>query len=244
MPLHFLREGDGSGLDQPYLWQVIHQPIMSERFAAVLGSPITHSRSPVEHTKFFWEFGVPMVAITVTEDQWDSAWPVLANLGLAFAAVTAPLKNKAAAAIDENRPVNTLWVEQGRFHGSNTDSPALKGVAHELKEYARVWQWGSGAMRFNVEAAFPHAKVISARDGTDDKESPNLLIWATGRSREFKWPSETVQPQMVLDLNYTEDSPGLEFASLRGLPYQSGLRLFKLQADLQRQHWRQALELR
>ena len=38
-----------------------------------------------------------------------------------------------------------------------------------------------------------------------------------------------------MDLNYTEDSPGSEWAIREDLPYRSGLEMFKLQADLQRQ---------
>lgn len=258
MPVHFIREGDGSQLDQPYLWQTLHQPVMSNRFAAVVGQPVGHSRSPTEHHSFFREFGVPFVAIPVAESEWDSAWPVLAGLGLHFAAVTAPLKKKVAQVVRPDRtgtaagangPVNTLWLEAGRFQGANTDAPALTALAEEFSAYKKIWLWGSGAMRPNVEEAFPLVRTVSAREGTDDSSSPDLLIWGTSRSRdgrtnEFKWPHEAVKPKMVLDLNYSEDSPGLELAVQRNLPYQSGLRLFKLQAELQRQKWRKALEMR
>jgi shikimate kinase len=244
MPLHFFREGDGSGLDQPYLWHTLHQPVMHNRFAAVLGSPIDHSRSPAEHHNFFREFGVPMTAVEVNENEWDTAWPVLANLGMVFAAVTSPLKNKASAAVGAQGPVNTLWLEEGRYQGANTDAPALAALAEENRGFRTVWLWGAGAMRSNVESAFSRVRVVSARGGTEEASSPELLIWATGRSREFKWPPSGIKPKLVLDLNYSEESPGLEFAVLHGLPYQSGLRLFKLQAELQRQKWRRTLEIR
>jgi shikimate 5-dehydrogenase len=249
MPLHFFREGDGSSPDQPYLWQTLHQPLMYNRFSAVIGSPVHHSRSPAEHHAFFREYGVPFAAINMDESEWDSAWPVLAGLGLSFAAVTSPLKKKAGVAAGSSGPVNTLWLEQGRFHGANTDAPALAALAEELGEHKKVWLWGAGAMRANVEEAFPQARTVSAREGTDDSSSPDLLIWGSPRSRAggpaaFKWPHDQVRPKLVLDLNYTEDSPGLELAVQRGLAYQSGLRLFKMQAELQRQQWRRVLEMR
>lgn len=243
MPLHFFREGDGSSLDQPYLWQTLHQPVADKRFAAVLGSPINHSRSPVEHHSFFREFGVPIVAIELSEDEFDGAIPVLSRMGLTFAAVTSPLKNKASALVGAKGPVNTLWQSRGRLYGANTDAQALLALADELRVYKNVWLWGAGAMRVNVEVAFPRVQVISAREGVAGKVIlPDLMIWATGRGREFSWPPPGIKPKMVLDMNYSEDSPGLEFAVLNNLTYQSGLRLFKLQAELQRQHWRKALE--
>ena len=41
----------------------------------------------------------------------------------------------------------------------------------------------------------------------------------------------------MLDLNYSDDSPGLEWAVRENLPYQSGLKMFKLQAEFQRRFW-------
>lgn len=242
MPIHFFREGGGSGLDQPMLWESIHQPMAHKHFAAVLGHPVEHSRSPLEHYRFFKEQGLPVVAIDVHEHEWDRALDVLRDLGLAFAAVTAPLKLKAGASVDITGPINTLWLQGGKFNGANTDVQALQNLAEEFSSYKNVWLWGAGAMSANVQAAFPSTKVISAREGTADLNTPDLLVWAAGRTREFKWPPNTPNLKLVLDLNYGDDSPGLELAVTRNYPYQSGLRLFKLQAELQRQIWREHLE--
>lgn len=242
MPLHFVREGDGSSLDQPLLWETLHQPPLQHQFAAVLGHPVEHSRSPVEHLPFFSAHGVPIVAIDVAAEEWAQAWPILLQLGLSFAAVTAPLKLKAADVAGQAGPINTLWVRGEQIAGTNTDIVALQGLFDEYKGFGQAWMWGAGAMSDNVAAVFPSVKVMSAREGTQASgQGVELLIWGTGRGREFKWPPNLPHLQLVLDLNYGEDSPGLELAATRNLPYHSGLRMFKLQAESQRHHWRKIL---
>jgi len=243
MPVHFVREGDGSGPDQPYLWQSLHQAVMNTHFGAVLGHPVEHSRSPAEHQRFFKEHGVPFVAVDVAENEWDQAFPVLLNMGLTFAAVTAPLKLKAGERAGMKGPVNTLWIRNGEVRGANTDLQALQNLNEEYSGYKKVWLWGAGAMSENVRGVIPDVTIIPARQGTTEAGTGvDLLIWATGRSRDFKWPPNMPQLKMVLDLNYGDDSPGLELAATRNLPYHSGLRMFKLQAELQRQCWRETLE--
>jgi shikimate 5-dehydrogenase len=73
----------------------------------------------------------------------------------------------------------------------------------------------------------------------DESETvaPAVLIWAVGRSRAHRAPPAHLRPGLVLDLNYADDSPGLEYAATHGLAYQSGLGMFKLQAQAQRDFW-------
>ncbi len=52
MPIHYYREDEGSALDQPLLWETVLRPKFNGAFAAVLGSPVWHSRSPLEHLDF------------------------------------------------------------------------------------------------------------------------------------------------------------------------------------------------
>ncbi len=241
MPVHYFREGDGSGLDQPMLWQTLYQPAVSGHFAAVLGSPIEQSRSPVEHLQFFALSKTPIVAIPIEEARWEEAWPILGKLGLAFAAVTSPLKHKAGALV-AMPAANTLWKTKGKWKGANTDVMALKVLAEDIEEYQTIWLWGGGGIRPSVQEAFPNVKMIKARSGSSDPNSPDLVMWAVPRSREFKWPDDTVTPKMVLDLNYTDDSPGLEWAASHNLRYTSGLRMFKLQAEFQREIWSTVLK--
>lgn len=186
---------------------------------------------------------MPFVSIDIEKEEWDQAFSVLLELGLKFAAVTSPLKVQAGARAGLEGPANTLWIEKGAIRGANTDVLALQSLAEEFSAHKKIWMWGAGAMSASVSQAFPAVKVIGAREGyTGEGDSPDLLIWATGRSREFKWPPNLPGLKAVLDLNYGDDSPGLELAATRNFSYQSGLRLFKLQAEFQRQIWREHLE--
>lgn len=42
-----------------------------------------------------------------------------------------------------------------------------------------------------------------------------------------------MEAEKVIDLNYTEDSPGLEYAKNLNIEYESGLKMFKSQATAQ-----------
>lgn len=248
MPIHFYREGEGSSLDQPLLWQVYRQPALGGGFAAVLGSPVEHSRSPMEQRTYFASRGMPFVAVELDEGEFADGLRVLSELGLRAAAVTSPLKRAAfsicgerSAEAESAGSVNTLIRAGNKWRGHNTDTLALHGVRGELPDFSRVWLWGGGGVKASVKSAWPNAIEISARAGTQETVSPDLLIWATNRSRPFKWPPSTACPSLVLDLNYGEDSPGLEWACDQGLSYKSGLRMFELQAAAQREYWEQHL---
>lgn len=250
MPIHFYREDEGSAPDQPTLGQTLLQPSFKENFAAVLGSPVSHSRSPEEHRAFFKDRQRPFVAIDVAEQEFAGALNFLMRLGLSEAAVTAPLKHAAFEVCERLTPeasqlraVNTLRIKEGRIEGHNTDVLALNEIAKELK--GEVWLWGGSGVRSSVRMAFPGVKEFSARTGlprpgTTDVNAPAVLIWAVGRTTEFTWPPESVKTGLILDLNYADNSPGLEWAATHNLPYQSGLKMFKLQAEFQRRYWQES----
>jgi shikimate kinase len=248
MPLHFISEGEGSAADQPKLWQCFLQTPFEKTFAAILGHPVSQSLTPIEQRAFFAEKKMPVVAVDIYESEFEQAIEVLRELGLTHAAVTAPLKLKAFAISTEKTPeaeemqsVNTLLIKEAKIVGHNTDVLALEYIRDELPYFRSVWCWGGGGTLTSVKKAWPQVKLMSARegrarDGSTDNPLPELLIWAAGRATAFWFPDVT--PQLVLDLNYTADSPGLEFAAGRNLPYQSGLRMFKLQAESQREFWK------
>ncbi len=245
MPVHFFREGEGSSLDQPLLWQLRLQPPLIKNFAAVLGSPVEHSLSPLEQRDFFAKREMPFVAIPIVEHEFAQAWPVLKQLGLTHAAVTAPLKNAAFDICSSFTPeaqqlksANTLWISGDSVLGHNTDVLALEKIKLEQPPFANIWLWGGGGTVSSVKSVWPNAIHIKAREGSSRVDSPDLLIWAVGRFREFKMPHKEIRPRLVLDLNYSDDSPGLEYAASQNLPYQSGLRMFKLQAEFQRGFWK------
>ncbi len=118
--------------------------------AAVLGSPISHSLSPVLHTAAYRALGLNWSydAIDVTQSQFaDALAELLSDETLAGLSVTMPLKESALAAADtasglarQTRAANTLIVRDGKVDAHNTDPAGI------------VW-------------ALTRAGVVHARDG-------------------------------------------------------------------------------
>lgn len=244
MPLHFVREGRGSCLDQPPLWQCALQPPMQTAFAAVLGQPVDHSYSPMMHR----DSSLPFVSIEIGPEEFSFALKFLSELGLKCAAVTAPLKKMAWAHAHELTPearatqaANTLLIKSGQIFAHNTDVGALSTIRANLPTFNNVWLWGGGGIKSSVRAVWPDLREIGARQGVagiNIQTQPDLLIWAAGQSVEVKFPPPEVTPSLVYDLNYSDASSGKEWAVGRHLPYASGFAMFRLQAQAQREFWR------
>ena len=259
MKWHWLRQGglEHELADQPLLFDEITAVEFNKTFAAVLGDPVSQSRTPQWQKNFFKQRGQLVLALPMGQ-LGRKELRGLFRLGLRQAAVTAPLKTQAFAVCDAKDEVaqnlgsvNTLKAsEAGEWQGSNTDQGGLKSSLQLLelqkwKESDQVVLWGGGGTQAMVKSVFPMAKAYSAREGKprDDSEtissSPDFLIWAVGRSRQphCQWPPRHWNPKVVYDLNYTEDSPGREYALRVGAQYYGGMTLFAEQARLQRSFW-------
>lgn len=263
--LGFFRESEGSSFDQPTLLQWIRQRVIDHdslrakatarngiRYAAVLGDPVRHSRTPMEHREFFARIGAPVYAIRMARDEWsEHALEFLRSLGMTWAAVTAPHKEHASAlcskldrVAEELRAVNTLqWDERRKiWEGVNTDREGFSTLIDGLK-IDRATVWGGGGTLAMIRSVLPQAEFFSSRTGenrtaggrTATDCQPETVLWAAGA--EGASPPETWRPKLVIDLNYAENSPAREFAMSRGSRYVSGLRMFRVQAELQREFW-------
>ncbi len=114
--------------------------LLSARWAAVLGSPVAHSLSPVLHRAAYADLGLrwSYAAIECTVPQLV---PELAaartDPGFGGFSLTMPLKEAVLGLLDEVGTdlgaVNTVLPRQGRLVGLNTDSD---GVAAALAELA------------------------------------------------------------------------------------------------------------
>jgi shikimate 5-dehydrogenase/shikimate kinase len=250
--LNFFRESDGSGKDQPTLlqWRRAHK---QTEFAAVLGDPVSHSRTPMEQFAFFESRKNSVVSVRVSEDEWDQgAIEVLREMGLRWAAVTSPLKEKAFALAEKDataetlKAVNTLEWRQGKWQGTNTDLAGLQEALKSLGSLGATAVWGGGGTLNVVQKALPQAELFSARTGKNRRDAskpasastPETVIWAVGRARAgSNEPPANWKPKLVIDLNYSDDSPGREFALRAGAKYVSGLAMFRAQAKAQRAFW-------
>lgn len=102
---------------------------------AVIGHPISHSRSPDIHAAFAKQTGISMQygRIDALPDQFEEIVRQFFAKGGRGLNVTVPFKERAFAMAHphlssrarEAGAVNTLWVENARIHGCNTDGVGL-----------------------------------------------------------------------------------------------------------------------
>lgn len=123
----------------------------SARKAFVCGHPIAHSRSPKIHGYWLAHYGLDgsYEAIDVAPDDFADFAASLRKGRYVGGNVTIPYKEAAFRAVDrrdtaakEIGAVNTLWVEEGRLCGSNTDA---YGFAANLDDLAPGWAASPGA---------------------------------------------------------------------------------------------------
>lgn len=114
--------------------------------AFVCGQPIAHSRSPMIHGHWLRQYGVDgsYERIEVAPADFSAFISSLAANGFAGGNVTIPNKEAAFGAVDRRDgeaeavgAVNTLWFENGKLVGGNTDAI---GFAANLDEHAPQWR--------------------------------------------------------------------------------------------------------
>lgn len=253
--LNFIKIDDGSAKDQPSLYQWISQPESCQNFSALLGNPVFHSRTPLEQQGFFLGKNLPIFAIDIAEDEFKNAFEFLDEMGMKAAAVTSPLKKNAASMaftkstlVEKFQSANTL-AKNKVWHAENTDIDGFRQMVKEVPDDLKcVVIWGGGGTLPVIKEVLPHAIAYSVR--TSDLRDPNIdsqefiklklegpevLIWAAGADAhppEMGW-----RPQIVLDLNYREDSLAREYALEVNAQYVDGLVMFRTQAKKQREFW-------
>ncbi|MGU3495170.1 shikimate dehydrogenase [Xanthobacteraceae bacterium A53D] len=128
----------------------------------ITGHPVSHSRSPLVHGYWLKQHGIAgeYGVRDVPSEQAHDFYTRFAEQGLVGCNVTIPHKEVAFAALDEADDVaralgaaNTLWLEDGKLCGANTDAPGFIG---------------------NLDASVP---------GWDTDRSVALVLGAGGASR-------------------------------------------------------------
>jgi shikimate dehydrogenase len=118
---------------------------MTTRRACVIGHPVAHSRSPAIHRYWLDEYKIDgdYVREDVAPEKLASFLETLEERGYVGANVTVPHKAAAFSALDYADSVaaalkvtNTIWLEQGRLHGTNTD---VYGFLSHLEESLHDW---------------------------------------------------------------------------------------------------------
>ena len=99
--------------------------------AGVVGRPVKHSRSPIIHGYWLEQFGINgrYDRYDVKPEDFSHFVKTLSEQGLQGVNVTIPHKEAAFLALDEAtdrarrlKAANTLWFENGKLWGDNTDS--------------------------------------------------------------------------------------------------------------------------
>jgi len=237
--LNFVREDQGTTQDQPTIWDWVSCPSPVKSFAAVLGDPIRHSFSPTYHKNFFAELGMPFLRARLDKAHWQKAFAILERLGLSAAAVTSPLKQEAGARVGSSA-LNTLAKAPSGWKGLNTDIAGAQALLEDFQNEDLV-VWGGGGVLDSLRASLSRASFYSAQTGTPRQDAPEVstprvLVWAAPDGSLGRIPQEW-KPEIIVDLNYRQNSEGLWFAQQVGARYVSGLKMFQVQAKEQQKFW-------
>jgi shikimate dehydrogenase len=120
--------------------------------AFVCGHPIRHSRSPLLHNYWLNRYGIPGTyrAIDVAPGNVSYFLQTLQRNGFAGGNITVPHKEVAYRSVHSLDPaagairaVNTVWFENGKLIGGNTDA---YGFARNLTVFAPGWSNGETAL--------------------------------------------------------------------------------------------------
>lgn len=124
----------------------------TQKNAFVCGHPINHSRSPIIHNYWLNQHGIcgSYKAIDIAPDKFAGFLTRLSNHNLIGGNITLPHKEAAfrlAAKTDEVSKligaVNTVWLEDGALHGTNTDA---HGFMANLDQQAPNWDQAKTAL--------------------------------------------------------------------------------------------------
>ncbi len=243
--LNFWREGKGSALDQPTLWEWMSHPDKASNFAAVLGSPIQQSYSPVYHKSFFRPHGIPFYRIEIQEREWSEAFSFLDQLGLIAAAVTAPLKFQAGHTVGQ-AALNTLRKHHQQWQGISTDSQGAQVLLKDFMNHSLV-VWGGGGVLEALKKILPKAssyysaQEAQPRENSFAVEAPQVVLWGDPHDSLDRVPSSW-KPKAVIDLSYHDRSPARVYAQKVSARYLSGLPMFIEQARHQQIFWKEILQ--
>ncbi|MDO4648231.1 MAG: shikimate dehydrogenase [Eubacteriales bacterium] len=183
------------------------------QLTALLGSPVSHSISPLMHNESFRLLGLDYVYLCfdVKENMLQSAVEGLRTCNIRGFNLTMPNKNKIVEFLDELSPaarligaVNTVVVEENRMIGFNTDGigymMAVKDAGHNIIGKTITLMGAGGA-----------ATAICAQAALDGVKKIHLFARPTSRfwSRTLRLADEikqTLTCEVVLhDNDHTEE---------------------------------------
>lgn len=166
-------------------WQDLQPPLVPPARLAVIGDPISHSKSPQMHNPALAACGIDAqyVRVQVPAGRVAEAFRTFVRQGFLGINVTIPHKFEALDAVDVVDPlaktlgaVNTVAIREGELHGYNSDGPGfLRSVKEafgaEVKDLrVLILGAGGGAGRaVAVQCALEHCQRLVLLNRTVDK---------------------------------------------------------------------------
>ncbi len=217
----------------------------------VLGSPVLHSKGPAFHNP---RLDGQAIYLPLECDDAEEAVEAFGALAIPAASITAPLKETLPKALGLDRPLNTIWREEGAWRGANTDADALRS-ALASKAKGPVLLLGSGGVAEASRKVLEELgrKVIqvsrSARLTPEDihRAAPIGVIQATslgmipGDPMPFPEALEAARPTLRWAVEWVYKERTAFEAWAEGLELVDGASLFEAQADAQSRLFRAAI---
>lgn len=170
--------------------------------AAVIGSPIAHSRSPRLHQYWLKTLGIAghYVPLDIASEELEDVLRMLPRMGFVGVNITVPHKERALHLADlvTDRAsligaANTLiFRKDGRLHADNTDG---YGFVENLRQNAPNWQPSSGPAAVLGAGGAARAVVASLLD----VGVPEIMISNRTRSRAEALQADFGQRLTVVD---------------------------------------------
>lgn len=250
--INFIRQNQNID-DQPTMFDLLADQTkkMNNHFVAVLGHPVHHSQSPLLH---FDHVNAPFYKIHVEPDEIKLAFSFLSELGLIAAAITSPLKSIIVQHIQSTSltEVNSVVKNQDeKWLGISTDDLGFQKLIQLTTHPSdKICVWGGQGVlpalqKIRSDVVCYSSRTGDIKQGRSFETTPDVVVWAAPRSKDTKFPFQTHlkwSPRIIVDLNYTDSSMGLEYAQFQGCQYVSGLEMLKEQGYHQRGFWKKMQE--
>lgn len=191
------------------------------RHAAVLGSPIEHSRSPLLHNAAYatlgldWDYtaiDVPAGGLAEFKTSLDESWLGF-SLTMPLKVEVLPLLDGISDAARRIGAVNTVTVQDGGWFGDNTDVPAMIRLLAGHDGTALVL--GTGATARSAVVALSHLDIDAAHIwGRRPEAAQDIARYATSFGLNAKTLIEPAPLHADIVVNTLPDTASAKWADV------------------------------
>jgi shikimate dehydrogenase len=208
-----------------------------KRFA-VIGNPIAHSRSPEIHQAFAKQTGIdlsyerilaPLDDFTLVVNDFFAKGGSGLNITVPFKEQAFELCNHLTERAQAARAVNTLWMQDGKLYGDNTDGAGLVNAIITLEwslANSRILILGSGGATRGVILPLANAGAGEIVIANRTQSRANALIH-NATSASLTGDGITLPDLLTFDyayeMAYGKPSSFIDQAKARGVPTADGI---------------------